>query len=249
MRAPSTALVLVAMLGCGGERTEEPGGAPGKPTTESPVAPAPQSDTPTAELMAHHFDQGASARDAVVRGDLDAARAAAAELAQLEPTADMPRIWAPHLETMRAAARSVAEASDLDTAALEMGDLAASCGSCHAQVGAEVTMRMGALPEGEDTASHMLQHQWAADRLWEGLVIPDVGRFTVGAGALVDAPMHPSSLLPDQTVAPEIEALSRRVHELGRNASLASDDASRARLYGELLRTCADCHRQAGVDG
>ncbi|MBZ0120432.1 MAG: hypothetical protein K8H88_25800, partial [Sandaracinaceae bacterium] len=86
--------------------------------------------------------------------------------------------------------------------------------------------------------------QWALDRMWEGLMAPADDRFIAGAGALAEAPLHPSAIAPNQTVPENVRAISDRTHTLGSNASRATEPVQRAQLYGELLTTCNGCHSQ-----
>lgn len=232
---------------CGDEASSSPEPTPTPAVEPAPSRPGdgPRSDTPLPEQMEAHFVEATSARDAIIRGDADAARTAFAALAEIRPTASYPPTWTPQLAPFRAAAARASHASDLDALALEMGRLANTCADCHRAVGAELQLDESTTPpSGADTATHMQRHQWAAARMWEGLMAPADDRYTSGAGELVEAPLEPSSIAENQTVPAEIAALAERVHELGRNASAASDSNQRAQLYGELLVTCASCHQQ-----
>lgn len=215
---------------------------PGEPRRET------EANSPTAEQMAHHFDHATRARDALVRGDLDGARGAARELTRIE-ISEVPAGWSPHLVPFEQAARRVADASDLDVAALAFGEVARACGSCHRALEAHVSMTDVPPPLGDDLRSHMQKHLWATDRIWEGLIVPSNTRFVAGCGALADAPLDPATLMPNRTASPEVTELAHRVHELGRNCSRATEGAVQAQIYGELLRTCADCHRRVGAGG
>jgi hypothetical protein len=243
------ALLTLDLVGCSDcesdATTEQPpesetGGAETGESAERPEGP--QSDTPIAEQMAEHFTKVLDARAAIIRGDLDAAKVAGQALADEEPTANIPDNWAPHVTALRETARTLAGAQDLDAAALAVGKLGVACGSCHAAVGATIELADAPAPTGDDVATHMLRHQWGADRLWEGLTGPADDRWSGGAGALVEAPLHPSAIAANQTVPPEIAAIGEQVHTLGRNAQQAENADQRAQFYGELLVTCAACH-------
>ena len=200
------------------------------------------------EEMAHHFDAATRARDALVRGDLTAAQAAMSEVAVPDSAPDVPALHAPYAESMRRAAATVSEARDLDAATAAFGNAAVACGACHLGVGAEVAMSDVAPPAGDELAAQMRRHLWALDRMWEGLVVPDAARFSAGAAGLAEVPLGPL-VGRAGTVDEHLRALWDRAHDLGADASLTTDDATRARVYGELLRTCADCHRRSGVGG
>ncbi|HJL17338.1 MAG TPA: hypothetical protein RMH99_16845 [Sandaracinaceae bacterium LLY-WYZ-13_1] len=212
------------------EAAEDPGG--------------PQSDTPLPEYMQEHFAEGTQIRDALTRGDLEEAQSTARTFSEREPTASFPPSWSTYVTNIRDAAGEVAEAEDLDQAALRFGAMANVCADCHGSVGASIELEAVPAPEGEDTATHMQRHQWALDRMWEGLVIPADDRWSAGAGALAEAPLHPHALAEDQTVPEDLAQLATRVHSLGTNASQTADAEQRAQLYGELSSTCHGCHTQ-----
>jgi len=143
-------------------------------------------------------------------------------------------------------AKSVMDAPDLAGAARGAALMAERCGSCHTDSAAKVTFEpLGAAPAGSGAAPHMLRHQWALDRLWEGLVGPDDARWIAGAEALSDAPLAPTDATDkgDLNIA-EIARLADLAHALGLKARDAKGDA-RAPLYGEMLTTCQSCHTLA----
>ena len=194
--------------------------------------------------MQEHFTEATEIRDALVRGDLGAAKGAAQRMAARAPTASFPPNWSPYVTNIRSAASRVDEAPELDQAGLRAGDIAHVCADCHTNVGANVELEAVPPPEGDDAATHMLRHQWALDRMWEGLMAPADDRWTAGAGALVEAPLHPHAIAENQTGPDDLRALAERVHSLGTNASQTTDPQERAQLYGELLSTCHTCHSQ-----
>jgi cytochrome c553 len=211
--------------------------------TPPPSAEGPQSDTPLPERMHEHFTLAVAARDALTQADVEGARGHLTALAELPPTASYPATWQPQLVPFQTAARAAAAATDLDALALAVADVGLACAGCHQAVGAEIAFdETGGPPTSDDPASHMLRHQWAADRMWEGLMAPADERYLAGAGALAEAPLEPTEVAEGLTVGPEVTALAARVHDLGRQASVATGAAVRARHYGEFLATCASCH-------
>ncbi|WP_053230894.1 hypothetical protein [Sandaracinus amylolyticus] len=189
---------------------------------QAPSAPAQERALPP--RAAHHFDPSIRVRDALVRGDLARARRAARELARAEPSAPLRSLW---LDVMHGAAREVASARDLGAAAHALGTVARTCGECHREMGARARTSdaPGAASDATVSPRH---HAWASDRLWEGLVMSDAERYAAGAAALLAS-------------TPEIA--NDVVRERARDARRARDDAMRARAYGALLGTCAECHR------
>jgi hypothetical protein len=89
----------------------------------------------------------------------------------------------------------------------------------------------------------MFRHAWAVERLWEGLTAPSDNAWQAGAAALVHAPSVAPQTRPSLPPA-IIETLSL-VRRLGEKASNAENSTARERVYGELLVTCAQCHRSS----
>jgi cytochrome c553 len=196
--------------------------------------------------MWSHFDAAADLHAAVVRGDLPVARDAASWLAEHgEP--DLPEGSQPLLDQMRASARRVASAADLSEAARGTADVARSCGACHAAYGPGPVFRGSGVPpvEGAGVTLEMRRHDWAAGRLWEGLIGPSDAAWAAGARVLGQAAFGPDAMMDRTELPPNAPALERRVHDIGRRAAGAADTAARAELYGELLGTCAACHTAA----
>ncbi len=196
----------------------------------------------TAAQMANHFDEALAIRDALIEGDLEAARHRARSLVERRPT-DLPGQAARYVAEFRAAAQAVVEAPDRGTAARAVGRLGASCGACHRGSNVQVELEPPAPPPTDPGAiGHMLRHLWAADRLWEGLVVPSDEAWAQGAAALADAALRPEALSPDVPLYPRIEALALRVHSLAGEGKTAVDTGLRIDIYAGLLATCARCH-------
>ncbi|UJR84111.1 hypothetical protein [Sandaracinus amylolyticus] len=192
---------------------------------QAPSAPA--QERATSPPSAHHFEPSIRVRDALVRGDLVVARRAARELARAGAPISLRGLW---LDVMHSAAREVESARDVGAAAHGLGTVARTCGECHREMGADVRMSEAPVPPRDDVAARTRHHAWATDRLWEGLVLEDAERYAAGAAALLDAPL-----------------VDDRARERAREAQRARDGAQRARAYGALLGTCAECHRTIGA--
>ena len=216
----------------------------------APEGEATQSEYPREVLAAHmkdHFFKAGEMQVAVINADLGAVAAPAEWMASHANSAAMPEEWAAHAEAMHGAAREAAEATDIETAARATARMAAECGNCHQALGAEVGFAVDeAPPEGEDPATHMLRHAWASGRMWEGLIVPSGVVWDGGAEALAEAPLAPASLSADIEVLADVAEIERRVHALGSEAVGAASQDERARLYGEFLSTCGDCHQRTG---
>lgn len=150
----------------------------GAPTTaQTPVQrapePAPAQDTGLVAHMSQHFEKATAARDAVIAGDLDGARAALEWVATHQEADGLPDGVHARVERMRATARSGAESSTAPAVGRSVAALAMACGECHASVGAEPV----ATPLSEDAHPH----QRAAEQMWWGLVGPESGAWVAAA--------------------------------------------------------------------
>jgi hypothetical protein len=85
----------------------------------------------------------------------------------------------------------------------------------------------------------MKHHQWASDRLWEGIVVPSSEAWATGAQAFGNEPL-PEQLTGDGSQARQAAAeLARLIAKAPQRTGLEE----RAALYAELLASCASCHR------
>jgi hypothetical protein len=141
--------------------------------------------------MVEHFGSSASMRRALVSGDLQAFRAAAATLSDKELSANLSDTWKPHLEEMRGAAERARDAKAIEGAARAFAGVGAACAGCHAQLGGP-KLAVGAPPaEASGAKPHMARHSWGAARLWEGLMAPSQEAWTKGAEVFTDARSRP----------------------------------------------------------
>lgn len=240
MRA-AIAVLVMALIGCrssGGDDKARPAPDP-SPQPDAIVTPAPPEPT-LKEHMQGHFTAIRDIERALVAGDLDTARDRAKWLAEHRPP-DATAGWEPHLEAVKKAATALTSASDMASATDLAAALGTECASCHVTTTAITSFPHVELPDADGgNKSAMLRHQWAADRLWEGLIGPSQSSWVQGAEVLSGAPFVPQVSL----AAPEkktVEAFAQQVHDLGREAVAAEADA-RASLYARLLRTCSGCH-------
>jgi mono/diheme cytochrome c family protein len=202
----------------------------------------------TRQDMWSHYRAAADVQAAVVAGDLDASRKAAAWLARHEEEG-LPGEADAFAEELRRAAARAAEATTLVAAASATGRIAAACGSCHRErrPGMQPTEHVEPPPDREDdVALHMVRHDWAVDRLWEGLVLPSDDAWEAGWSVFSAAPLDTDKLTFDNPEGARV--LANRVHELGRRAGLQTEPSLRARAYGDLLATCAACHQLTGQE-
>ncbi len=255
MRREASVVVLVSVLvmACGEEAAPTP--PPTTPETPpivepaDPVAPpsvpAPEPSPSSARsLMQGHFARATSAHDAIVRADMDTARADMAWLATHQEGDALPENLQPLLVAMQAEAARFAEATTLTEAGTAYARMLVRCGACHTTSHGGPEIAQTPIPEGDTPEARMRRHQWASDRMFDGLVMADPAIFRAGNDALVSAPLTQTEL-PSTAGQPaeQVVGLTTHVRELGAEAATAADDEARAGIYGRYLATCGTCHR------
>lgn len=211
-----------------------------------PVQQSAAQPSDTALHMQEHLERITEIKTEIIKGNLDGIRRPATWLAQHEPSQDVTILYVPFILSMRGHATEILEAADIRDAAADLGVIATDCANCH--IAAQVKVKFGnggEPPAWSDMESHMQRHQWAVDRLWEGLIGPSDAAWSRGIRMLAEAPLHGTEAAWDAP-AEAGDVLARRVHELGREAATALLPHARATLYGEMLSVCADCHTRTG---
>lgn len=202
------------------------------------------ASSPAALPMQQHWEAGNALQHAMVRGDLTAARRAAANIAEVEEIPGLTWDAGPYLARMRTEALAVRSATSFQQASEAAGRMGAACGDCHARG------NVGPRPDGTTTAPvvgeddpqyHMIRHAWAVDRMWEGLVVPSVDRWRAGARVLAEQAISAVGLNP------EVSLLAARVHEMGRQALDDTRPSQQAERFGKILTDCAGCHAEMGI--
>ena len=206
-------------------------------------AAADQRDGNLSEHMHEHWERITQIQAALIRGDLAAVREPAEYLATHPTPAALPGQWEQHVGAMRASARAAFAAEDFDAAATATSLMGNTCGSCHMDSGIEVRFDISEPPGFEtDTVSHMIRHQWAADRMWEGIVGPSEVAWSRGIDALLEAPLTPHELKGGGEQPERVRKMARRIHQLAGNGMMASGGNEKAEIYAEFLANCAACH-------
>jgi hypothetical protein len=185
--------------------------------------------------MHERFDSLARAQQALMQGDVDRVHAEATALAALhEP--DVLAQWQPHFAAIRERAEILGQAPDPMAAAHAIAEVARRCASCHQATHATLTWADELAPLRRlRLTSVMAGHQYAAARMWEGLIGPSDARWLDGANRLAGAPIAITAESSALGIADDVA----KVHLLARRAADVKD---RAQLYGDLLATCAHCH-------
>ena len=185
--------------------------------------------------MHERFSALARAEQALMFSDLDRVHLEAKYLGWLEEP-DVLAQWKPHFAAIRERASILAESADPVAAGHAIAEVARRCASCHQASHAKLVWPDARPPAGSaQLATVMASHQWAAARMWEGLIGPSDARWLDGARRLAAAPI---AITAESSVL-GIENDVAKVHSLARRAVDVKD---RAQLYGDLLATCAHCH-------
>lgn len=216
-----------------------------KPDPVPPVTQTEESNPADATMppMDQHFVQANDIKLAIVLGNLDDTRDPARWLQNNLDASALPVRWRPHIPKVKRAAKAVEEASTVEEAAAGAAALARACGECHSDVGIE----LGGPESYEPTDSNapgekMFLHQWAVDRMYEGLIRPSAESWTAGASKLADAPLHGEG--PSEPVT----GLAAKVHGLGASGKNATDWDQREDHLAALFSTCAGCHQAVGYE-
>jgi len=135
-------------------------------TSDPSPSKTPAAQTPTVKtLMKDHEKHGAAMRDAVARGELDAAKHEARILAGIHLEGSIDAAWRKKLEAMNAAASRVAGSQDIREASRNLGGVAKTCGDCHTLLNRPGPIVGEFDAQASGAGPLMLQHEWAATAL------------------------------------------------------------------------------------
>lgn len=216
----STAIVAVlALLGLGGG--------------------APRTTSRTRHAMREHVEDLRAIERHLLHGDLELARLHAYMLTR--PTPDLDASSSDARELVRAAS-AVASAPTVEDAIRAEAHVITACATCH-QSHALPTPKLPprAPPDRPTLEAQMARHQWAADRLWEGIVLPSDVHFKMGLYVLANTNVI--------ALATDRPALARRLRDQAAAAYARPprDLAARATTYGDVMMTCWSCHAARGA--
>lgn len=229
-RAALALLLLPGYLaGCGGAAESTPPDLPAKVVE-------------VRDRMHERFTATRRLELSIAFGQIEAAHAEAATIAAVDEPGLLPA-WQPYVDQIRAAAREIEQATNLTAAARTSALLGQRCAQCHEASSAKLTFAKEAPPPtGPKLPNKMASHQWAASRLWEGLIGPSPERWQEGARAMAGAPLtivaEGDNVPPDLAVSDDVG----RIRLFATRALAARTPDERATLYGDLLSTCVRCH-------
>lgn len=207
-----------------------------------------QQLTTVAVHMHEQLGRIGTIKSSIIAGKLEGVRDPATWLADHETIAGLPGGFEPYIAQMRTYARHIIEAKDLVSAAEAVSKMATTCGACHMDNGIALEFGYDQLPreDVEDVVTHMQRHQWAADRLWDGLIGPSDSAWNRGADMLVDVPLASDDVTIATEHHAEIGNITRRIHDLGGIGAGTVTPDERSKFYGEVIGLCADCHVMLG---
>lgn len=219
----------------------------GKQEPETTVIEEEEAADDITAHMQEHFLKVTAVREALVMGNLEAAAAPATWLAEHAPFAELPQDWERYLEHVRAEALEVVAAQDLDTASRATAQMAVACGDCHLQNGiADQFPDPPSYPEDETVQGHMQRHQWALERMWEGLITPSAVAWERGIDVFAEVPLSAHDNIEKTAEGDALETLARTVHGRAAMGFVADDASQRAEVFAEVLATCGTCHQRSG---
>ncbi len=210
------------------------------------VEPTGPTEIEMVTLMERHYEVTILAHDALIQGDLEKMRSQLSRIVEQTLPASAPPSWRPHHVRLQEAATSGASRmSSLASAGSVMANVAEACGSCHAALKVSNIYYRPAPPAKDDQLkTAMRTHQWASERLWEGVTGPLEEAWPRGADALADIRLFATN---GETVKGSLRVREDELREMGRKAKTTTGLHERAAIYGRLLTTCAGCHQEAGV--
>ena len=136
--------LALSVTGCGEKQEAVPEPEEAAQMT-APVTPVARNESWQNDTFLQHMHNHAEKLDdlnfALADDDLEAAMTPAYWLARHETVSDVQPEWQPFLDGMRAEARAVEEASDLEAARAAAERITIQCQGCHAAVGVAIEQR------------------------------------------------------------------------------------------------------------
>ena len=177
----------------------------------------------------------------IASGDVALAKASARVITRLDEP-DAPAAWIPFLAAVHDGARQVEIAPNTESATHAAATMGQRCAECHTALNVSVRFPVRPPPpQSPRLASQMLDHQWAAALMWDGLIGPSPELWARGAKALETVPMN----VVARAVTPTYQGAGddpARVRALAARAASMTTTPERGALFGDLLDVCAHCH-------
>jgi mono/diheme cytochrome c family protein len=201
-----------------------------------------------AEHMHGHLVHVDAIKTEVIAGNLDATREHSVWLSEHDEPPGMPDAWSPYVKEMRQYAAIAASARDLERVAVAVSEIARTCGECHRTNGANPEFAAGQRPPQElhDIKTEMHRHLWAANRMWESMIIPSDDAWKSATSMLAEVHLDTAQLTEDPANAARVEELLERARALGELGAATSAGPLRSEQLGKFLSLCARCHTLTG---
>ena len=210
------------------------------------TTPAIAEDATIVDHMHEHHAAMIKIQNAIIAGSLADTHEPASWLSNHEEPDDLAAPGDVFMAAVREAANSVLDAENIESAAEATSLMGLACGNCH--LASDVVVQFDEIEKPSDQIKdkpHMQRHQWAADRMWEGLIGPSDAAWSRGADLLFESPVKPN-VLAAHGGGDEVVVMSRRIHQLAGNASVVSDTAEKAEIFAEFIANCGACHTELG---
>jgi len=188
--------------------------------------------------MHSRFEAAQRLQMAIAVADLPRAREEARRIVALpEPEALAP--WRTYIDNVRVAARRIDGAKTTLEAASASVELGRECAKCHVAGNTRISFaKQPQPPDSPKLANQMFAHQWAAARMWEGVIGPSDEQWKLGATELAGARLTIAAESGELGIANDIA----RIRLLARRALDPKATPDRPAIFGDLLRTCVHCH-------
>jgi cytochrome c553 len=189
--------------------------------------------------MREHFSDLRTIERLLVAGHLEEAKALAFMLTR--PTPSLPTTA--ESRAVALAAGQLVQARTIEQAVHAEVRVAAACARCHQRMQRAPVFRTPshAPPDLPTIEAQMARHQWATDRLWEGLIAASDEHWRAGLYVLATSPL-PQTPTPSPELARELQTLASQA--LAKPSPTLDE---RADIYAKLLLRCAGCHARARV--
>lgn len=232
-------LVLALALACG-------------PKSSTPASPSPDPESSVnweREMMqlhmSEHFTRATQAREHLVAGRLDEARAELAWLAEHETFPGEPATYGSFMSDMRTIAQTGMAARDAEGLAACIGGIGNTCGGCHQSLNIAALIPGSTGPAPDNTGGvhgHASRHGWAVDHLWIGLVKPDDAAWQGGLEAIRTPVFDLEGLGVPEESAGTVAAYGMILSNMAQEHVGSVDASGRAELFGRVVSSCAGCH-------
>jgi cytochrome c553 len=221
------------------DRPRSPARPPGQVEPPAPPSRRFEHDVMMRYHMHGNLDLVRAIERLLLRGKLDPTRELARQIAEAPVTGDLTA-WATEITEVRTRAAALAASPGIDEACRREAWLAGACAGCHVETRIQPEFHPSPAPPPDlDTLeARMARHRWAADRLWEGLIGADDDPWHAGLAVFAQTPIHWRAFDERKSLARRLQQLATEARQRSTTDSL--DD--RARIYGEMLVTCAACH-------